>query len=132
MTSDTRDAFLQLSAQKALVFLFQAQGQKSQASQLRRRQAGESWKAATEAEPPRARSYGVSWVWWHGGSIQCPKTEFTSTLESLAQLPKYSLHRLASDSDKTILQHQLLIINISLDLQDPIHRSVSVQLMLPF
>lgn len=66
------------------------------------------------------------------GGIQCPKTEFTSTLESLAQLPKYSLHRLASDSDKTILQHQLLIINISLDLHDLIHRSVSVQLMLPF
>lgn len=60
MTSDTRDAFLRLLTQKALVLLFQAQGQNLQASQLGRRQARESGEAAADAEPLRALSYGMS------------------------------------------------------------------------
>lgn len=104
MTSDTRDAFLRLSTQKALVLLFQAQGQNSQASQLGRRQAQEPWEAPAEAVPLRARSYGMSWVWWHGGSFRFPKAEFISTPQSLIQLPNTSLHRLGNVPDKVILQ----------------------------
>lgn len=89
MTSDTRDAFLRLSTQKALVLLFQAQGQNLQASQLRRRQAREPWEAPAEAVPLRARSYGMSRVWWHGGSFRFPKAEFISTPQSLIQLPQH-------------------------------------------
>lgn len=104
MTSDTRDAFLRLSTQKALVLLFQAQGQNLQASQLGRRQARESWEAPAEAEPLRALSYGMSWVRWHGGSFQIPKAEFISTPQSLTQVPKTSLHGLGNVPDKMILQ----------------------------
>lgn len=60
MTSDTRDDFLRLLTQKALVLLFQAQGQNLQASQLGKRQARESGEAAADAEPLRALSYDMS------------------------------------------------------------------------